>query len=86
MKLVVLASGLVALALAATAAVAADAPLTADQVRATCSADFQKYCPDAKGGATRACIRGHFMSFTKPCRHVLLNFHDTSHGSGAATP
>ena len=87
MKVRILGSGTVALALALAGGVLAAAPLTADQVRTTCAADFEKYCPDARpgAGAIRACIKAHFMGFTKPCRHALMTFRDHSQPlSGAA--
>ena len=62
-----------ALGLALACGAAAADPVTVDQARQTCAADFTKYCPDAKAGtgAIRVCIRAHFMSLTRPCRKVL---------------
>ncbi len=78
------------LALAVAGAARATPALTAEHVRLVCATDLQKYCPDAKPGAgtVRACIRAHFMRFTKPCRHALLTFRDDREGRSdvAAAP
>jgi hypothetical protein len=87
----VLAPAVLALVIAAAGAAHAD-KVTPEQARQICSADFQKYCPNVQpgGGAIRACIRGHFMSFTKPCRRALWTLrgelrHDSG-GAGGASP
>jgi hypothetical protein len=72
-----------ALALLAGSAFA-DPP--AGGVRATCPADFQKYCPDAKpgpGGGLRECVTAHFKEFTKPCQDAIIEMRTRMQSSGA---
>jgi hypothetical protein len=61
--------------------------VTPDQARQICAADFQKYCPGVQpgAGAIRACIKSHFMSFTKPCRKALWTVRGEMQHEGAAT-
>ncbi len=44
-------------------------------VRQACASDIHKLCPDARpgpGGGMRACIRGHFLSFSDPCKRAIM--------------
>jgi|HubBroStandDraft_1064217.scaffolds.fasta_scaffold26856_4 hypothetical protein len=55
-------------------------------VRAACSADFQKYCPDAKpgpGGGLRECVTANYKAFTKPCQDAIAEMRSRMQ-SGAA--
>jgi hypothetical protein len=69
----VLAPAALAFGLALACGAALADTVTVDQARQTCAADFTRYCPSAKPGTgdIRACIKGHFTSFTKPCKKVL---------------
>jgi hypothetical protein len=69
--------------MAASAAYAA--PTTDADVKAACSADFQKYCPGADDEKVyRHCARAHFFKLTRECRHVLMHYRSATKGKGAS--
>jgi hypothetical protein len=78
----VLVPAALALGLALACGAAAADTVTVGQVREICAADFTKYCPTARAGTGdyRTCIKGHFMSFTKPCRKVLMSLRSQMRG------
>ena len=85
MKRLLAAAGLSAALMGGVALAAADAARDA-AVKEACSADFQKYCPNADDEkAYRHCARFHFFRLTRECRHVLLHYR-SEHGDTNAAP
>ena len=85
MSLSRLAAASAAACLFVAGAASAAEPLTADQVRQICQADFDKACPGAQPGhgALKQCARSHFRSFTSPCQKALKAFRGHLEESGA---
>jgi hypothetical protein len=81
-----LAAAIAALSLFVVGAATAAEPVTAEQVRQICAADFQAACPDAKPGhgALKQCARAHYRSFSKPCQKALRAMRGKLEQSGAA--
>jgi hypothetical protein len=85
MKLQVLAASALALGLTLASAAAAQPP-GAGAVMQACSADFQKYCPDAKpgpGGGLKQCVVAHFSSLSAPCKQALMSMRNQQKSAGA---
>jgi hypothetical protein len=87
MKLHLSIAGALALILASGPALAA--PAQGDdmsEVRDTCGADIQKFCPNIEpgGGRLRGCVRGHWMSLSKDCKSALLEMRKHNHQQSSA--
>jgi hypothetical protein len=88
MKLSMFTAALVA-GIAFAGAVCAQPANPMQAVRTACTADFQKYCPDAKpgpGGGIRECVVAHHADFSQQCMSAIMAARQArqQQGGGAA--